>query len=141
MLGQGRSVPWYVHYGLLRRFDVEGATVITPATLMPALLLVTLSGTVWAGDFDGWCFMQDECDRASKIINDRFSTCDEYCTLTRPTKVTGLDGQLYNVVCEGDGGSTHFRMLLMRYRDTEGKSRALAIDQNGSQELQRCKGE
>ena len=56
-----------------------------------ATAISTLNTAAEAGQFDGWCFMQDECAGPSKIQNNQFATCEENCELTKPTKVSGLN--------------------------------------------------
>ena len=95
-----------------------------------------------ASSFDGWCFVEDECAGPSKIQDGAFFTCESNCQLTRPTNVEGMDGILYDVLCEGDEGSRDRpekeRMLLMRYKDYEENVHALAVGKNGAQELALC---
>jgi hypothetical protein len=106
--------------------------------LIAAVVVMYSSKLATAGSFDGWCFMQDVCAGPSKIKNNKFFTCEDNCRLTKPTKVDGMDGLLYEVACEGDHGSSTERMLLLRYKDHDGKPRALAVGNDGSQELARC---
>lgn len=109
------------------------------------LVALVLTGSTYpaiGSSFDGWCFVEDECAGPSKIKNGAFITCESNCRLTRPTNVEGMDGILYDVLCESDEGSLDRprkeRMLLMRYKDYEGKIRALAVGQDGAQELAKC---
>ncbi len=106
-----------------------------------AVIVVGSSTAVIAGSFDGWCFMEDVCTGPSKIENDVYDTCEETCVMKNPTSVNGMDGLLYNVVCEGDHleSPTQERMLFLKYKDYSGKPRALAVGKNGSQELARCR--
>ncbi len=111
---------------------------------MLAVILATaisiLNTAAEAGQFDGWCFMQDECAGPSKIQNNQFATCEENCELTKPTKVSGLNALLFEVICSGEEGKSSKRMLMMQYSGPDGKERALAVDKTGAQELQRCRG-
>ncbi len=112
-------------------------TKLLKGTLITLALLAPMDGAI-AGNFDGWCFMEDECAGPSKIQNDQFSTCEDNCRLTKPTNVSGMDGSLYDVICEGDGGSSKERMLLLRFKDSVGRTHALAVGKSGAQELARC---
>jgi hypothetical protein len=105
-----------------------------------SLVVMYSSKLATAGSFDGWCFKQDDCGGPYKIEKDAFGTCESYCRLTEPTKVNGMDGLLYNVVCEADhlDRPSKERMLMMRYKDYDGKARALAVGKHGPRELIRC---
>ena len=113
---------------------------LAPSTLMVLVIVMCSSRLATAGSFDGWCFKEDGCGGPYKIENDAFGTCEESCRLTEPTQVSGMDGVLYNVVCEGDHleRPSKERILLLKYKDDDGKPRAMAVGKHGVEELVRC---
>ena len=105
--------------------------VTTKLTLALLVLITPIHAKGEPGNFDGWCFVEDECAGPSKITGGTFFTCESNCRLTKPVKVEGMDGILYDVLCGSDEGSldrpSKERMLLIRYRDDDGKLHALAV--------------
>ena len=105
--------------------------------LLVVVSMSVASHSAKAGTFDGWCFAGDGCTGAEAINNDKYDRCEDSCEMNTPVDVRGLEARLYDVRCAGDNGVFEFRMMLMEYV-TDGTRRALAIDNFGAIELQRC---
>jgi hypothetical protein len=66
----------------------------------------------WA---EGWDCKTVGMDGGALAVRDGKSYgVENTCELTNPTAVRGMDGILYDAVCQGDGESESYRMMLMR---------------------------
>lgn len=86
----------------------------------------------------GWCVAGNECTGPVPITREGFFTCEENCTLRNPVPVEGIDATLFDVSCKGDWGGFEYLMMLKEYEDSDGSRRAVIIDSDGAQNLERC---
>jgi hypothetical protein len=85
-----------------------------------------------------WCIPSDGCMEAEPLRNDGFNTCEETCSLSRPVRVEGMNGILFDVACRGDSASYDYRMLFLEFVDDTGQDSALIIRNHGAEQLERC---
>lgn len=95
----------------------------------------------FAGEFDGWCFPANACTETDMLIkNNQYETCEQTCKMSKPVNVNDLDAVLYYVTCRGDGPkSSAKRVFMIKNKDDKGKVSAMAVDQDGFEQLVRCK--
>jgi hypothetical protein len=88
-----------------------------------AILVSTQSAEAAKGRFDGWCFPATACTGESELIQENaFSTCEDDCRLTKPTKVTDMAAMLYWIVCSGDEDRPpSYRAFFSEYTDQDHK--------------------
>ena len=71
---------------------------------MIAFALAYTAYSASAEDLTGWCFPATDCMGAqSKIENNSFGTCEEFCTLKNPFRIKGMKARFYDELCQGDG--------------------------------------
>ena len=108
-------------------------------TRMSLLGIALLAGLNAGGAFaDDWCIPGDGCTGPEPIRGNRFSTCEEECTMSNPVPVRGLDATLYDVSCKGDWGGLEYRMMLGKHENEDGSQRAYIVKPSGPEELERC---
>ena len=88
------------------------------AAIVACFTLMGSTSLAFAQDYNGWCFDVggQGCDLEDVRIEGRsYSSCEDFCTLTNPVPVRGLDAVLFDVVCMGDLGSKTDRMMFLKY--------------------------
>ncbi|MEQ1944763.1 hypothetical protein ABMA32_20285 [Mesorhizobium sp. VNQ89] len=106
-----------------------------------ATLIVFIPYSSIGGEYDGWCFPANDCTGEPSPIRDgKFSTCEELCEMTNPTKIGGLDASIYSVSCDGDHleQPSISNRIFTRYKDSNGTEKVLALDGTGVTELTKC---
>lgn len=88
--------------------------------------LVLLAGPALAGPYDGlyrpdypeyedWdCTSVGSDGGALAIQGDIFYRLENQCRLTNPTAVSGMDAELYDVECLGEGTEFSYRLMILR---------------------------
>lgn len=85
----------------------------------------------WAENWD--CQTVGMDGGALAVRDGKFYGVENTCELTNPTAIRGMDGNLYDAACTGEGMTETFRMMLMQ---VEG---GLAVIRDGSVNmLRRC---
>lgn len=114
-----------------RQTPVTGRPAPTPTPRPPFLGNALLDGD--------WCVPENECIGPEQITYEGFSTCEEFCALSNPTPVQGLNATLFDVSCKGEGDSWgDYRMMLTEYEDYDGTRKAAMLTPNGVENLVRC---
>ncbi|MCC5985881.1 MAG: hypothetical protein JJU42_16110 [Rhodobacteraceae bacterium] len=73
-------------------------------------------GPEWGGD--SWdCETVGMDGGAIAVQGDRFIGVENFCTLSDPVDVRGMDAVLYDATCEGEGETYTYRMMLHRTFD------------------------
>lgn len=92
-----------------------------------------------AGEFDGWCVVEESgCGGISKIEEDEYGECEAGCTMYPSKTIVGTNATVYDVVCNGDLVHYSDRKIFLKYETREGEEKALFVDQQGAHELTRC---
>jgi len=100
-------------------------------TLITSTILALSAFSAAAGPFDGNYYDRangpsgDYCASArgnssAEIIGNEVVFYETSCTLSNPVNVRGMDAQLYDAACGGEGSTYETRIMLMRPLDSDG---------------------
>ena len=96
----------------MRRIGMAIALAAATATQVGAFDGLYRPDEPWA---EGWDCKSVGMDGGALAVKDgTFFGVENACELTNPTQVRGMDAVLYDAVCEGEGETDTYRLMLMR---------------------------